>query len=166
MHTSVTIITLIYFSSITANVALIQPCHHANLYSIMLCCMSDMGLKRTSGCLGYLSPHDQWTNDVTEWCNSMSHWTKKQETLQTCGAMYNRHWRVLSPSGWRRRRRRRWWWWWCDHDMMMCVKLRGVYTMIHVRRTCAPHMYAVHVRWMMYAVHLYDVHVRRTCIIV
>ena len=24
--------------------------------------------------------------------------------------------------------------------------LRGVYTMIHVRRTCAPHMYAVHVR--------------------
>ena len=26
------------------------------------------------------------------------------------------------------------------------VDLRGVYTMIHVRRTCAPHMYAVHVR--------------------
>jgi len=25
-------------------------------------------------------------------------------------------------------------------------RLRGVYTMIHVRRTCAPHMYAAHVR--------------------
>jgi len=30
----------------------------------------------------------------------------------------------------------------CDNDR----QFRGVYTMIHVRRTCAPHMYASHVR--------------------
>ena len=29
---------------------------------------------------------------------------------------------------------------------LVIIVLRGVYTMIHVRRTCAPHMYAAHVR--------------------
>ena len=45
--------------------------------------------------------------------------------------------------------------------------LSGVYTIIHVRRTCAMNVYTVaHIRraCATYTSHMHDVHVRRTCL--